>query len=93
MTSITSPHKILGKFSLAASTALRPVYTGAKNAAIECKGPPTEWYGPRRPHRVPGPQIYTLTTGYTDLTATFAKKLILTTEKRASIHVVEQVIM
>jgi len=22
---------------------------------IECKGPPTEWYGPRRPHRVPGP--------------------------------------
>ena len=22
---------------------------------IACKGPPTEWYGPRRPHRVPGP--------------------------------------
>ena len=22
---------------------------------IECKGPPTEWYGPRKPHRVPGP--------------------------------------
>jgi len=24
-------------------------------SAIECKGPPTEWYGPHRPHRVLGP--------------------------------------
>jgi len=34
MTSITSPHKIKGKFSLAAGTALRPVYTGAKSAPV-----------------------------------------------------------